>query len=60
MIRLSMGFLGIAIVSALVAFTGVAGFTRIGSEAALAGKWVFCVGLVLTGVTLLHGPRTVA
>ena len=53
MIRLSIGFLGVAIASAVVGFTGVA------SEAALAGKWVFCAGLVLSGVTLLHGPRTV-
>jgi uncharacterized membrane protein YtjA (UPF0391 family) len=56
MIRLSIGFLGVAIASALVGFAGVA---SVASEAALAGRWVFCAGLVLSGVTLLHGPRTV-
>jgi uncharacterized membrane protein YtjA (UPF0391 family) len=60
MVHWAIGFLGVAIVSALVAFTGLAGFTGFASEAALAGKWIFCVGLVLTGVSLLHGPRTVA
>lgn len=54
MVRLAIGFLGVAIVSALVGFTGIV------REAALAGKWIFCVGLVFTGVALLHGPRTVA
>jgi uncharacterized membrane protein YtjA (UPF0391 family) len=49
-----MGFLGIAIVAAVIAFTGVA------REAALAGKWVFCIGLVLTGILLMQGPRTVS
>ncbi len=56
MVRWSIGFLGIAIVAALVAFTGI-GIAR---EAADAAKWIFCAGLVLTGVSLLHGPRTVA
>jgi uncharacterized membrane protein YtjA (UPF0391 family) len=54
MVRWAMGFLGIAIVAAVIAFTGVA------REAALAGKWVFCTGLVLTGILLMHGPRTVS
>jgi uncharacterized membrane protein YtjA (UPF0391 family) len=49
-----MGFLGIAIVAAVIAFTGIA------REAALAGKWVLCTGLVLAGVLLMHGPRTVS
>jgi uncharacterized membrane protein YtjA (UPF0391 family) len=59
MIRWAIGFLGVSIVSALVGFTRVASFVGAASEAALAGKWIFCAGLVLTGVTLLHGPRTV-
>ena len=54
MVRWAIGFLGVAIVSALIGFTGIA------REAALAGKFVFCAGLVLTGVALLQGPRTVA
>jgi uncharacterized membrane protein YtjA (UPF0391 family) len=53
MVRWPIGFLGIAIVAALVAFTGMA------REAAFAAKWIFCAGLVLTGVSLLRGPRTV-
>jgi uncharacterized membrane protein YtjA (UPF0391 family) len=54
MVRLGTGLLAIAIVAALLGFTGVVG------EAALAGsKWIFCVGLVLAGVSLLRGPRTV-
>jgi uncharacterized membrane protein YtjA (UPF0391 family) len=53
MVRLATGLLAIAIVAALLGFTGVVG------EAALAGKWIFCVGLVLAGVSLLRGPRTV-
>jgi uncharacterized membrane protein YtjA (UPF0391 family) len=53
MVRWAMGLLAVAIVSAFVGFTGVA------REAALAGKWIFCLGLVLSGIALLHGPRTV-
>jgi uncharacterized membrane protein YtjA (UPF0391 family) len=53
MVHWATGFFGIAIAAALVGFTGLA------TEAAVAGKWVFCTGLVLTGVALLHGPRTV-
>jgi uncharacterized membrane protein YtjA (UPF0391 family) len=53
MVRWTSGFLAIAIVAALIAFTDIA------REAALAGKWVFCMGLVLAGIALLHGPRTV-
>jgi uncharacterized membrane protein YtjA (UPF0391 family) len=53
MVRWSVGFLGVAIVAALVAFVGVA------REAALAGKWIFCAALVLSGVSLMQGPRTV-
>jgi uncharacterized membrane protein YtjA (UPF0391 family) len=53
MIRWAMAFLGIAIVGALIGFTGIA------REAAVAGKWFFCAGLVLTGLLLMHGPRTV-
>jgi uncharacterized membrane protein YtjA (UPF0391 family) len=53
MVRWATGLLAIAVVAALVGFTGVA------REAALAGKWIFCMGLVLAGVSLLRGPRTV-
>jgi uncharacterized membrane protein YtjA (UPF0391 family) len=53
MVRWAFGFLGIAFVAALVGFTGIA------REAAVAGKWIFCTCLVLTGVSLLQGPRTV-
>jgi uncharacterized membrane protein YtjA (UPF0391 family) len=53
MVRWTAGFLAIVIVAALVGFTGIA------QEAALAGRWVFCAGLVLAGISLLHGPRTV-
>jgi uncharacterized membrane protein YtjA (UPF0391 family) len=53
MIRSATGLLGIAIAAALIGFTGLA------SHAAAAGRWVFCTALVLTGLALLHGPRTV-
>jgi uncharacterized membrane protein YtjA (UPF0391 family) len=53
MVRWAFGFLALAIVAALVGFTGIA------REAAVAGKWIFCTCLVLTGVSLLQGPCTV-
>jgi uncharacterized membrane protein YtjA (UPF0391 family) len=53
MVRWTAGFLAIAMVAALVALTDV------DREAAFIGRWVFCVGLVLAGFSLLHGPRTV-
>ena len=53
MVRWAMGFLTIAIVAALIGFTGIA------REAALAGKWIFCTGLVMTGILLMQGPRTI-
>jgi uncharacterized membrane protein YtjA (UPF0391 family) len=53
MVRWAIGFFGIAIVAALVGFTGIV------REAAAAGQWIFCAFLVLTGVALLRGPRTV-
>ncbi len=54
MVRWAMAFLGIAIVAALIGFTGIS------REAVLAAKWLFCTGLVLTGILLMHGPRTVS
>lgn len=53
MIRWAIGFLTVAIVAALVGFTGMA------REAAEAARWVACVGLVMTGIALLRGPRRV-
>jgi uncharacterized membrane protein YtjA (UPF0391 family) len=55
MIRSATGLLGIAIAIAAAAI----GFTGFASHAAAAGRWVFCTALVLTGIALLHGPRTV-
>jgi uncharacterized membrane protein YtjA (UPF0391 family) len=55
MVSWATGFFAVAIAAALVGFTGLAGLA---TEVAVAGKWVFCVGLVLTGVALLRGPRT--
>lgn len=53
MVRWTAGFLAIVTVAAVVSFTGIA------QEAALAARWVFCAGLVLVGISLLRGPRTV-
>ena len=55
MVSWATGFFAIAIAAALVGFTNLAGLA---TEIAIAGKWVFCASLVLTGVALLHGPRT--
>jgi uncharacterized membrane protein YtjA (UPF0391 family) len=52
MVSWATGFFAIAIAGALLGFSGLA------SEVAVAGQWLFCTGLVLTGVALLHGPRT--
>ena len=52
MVSWATGFFAIAIAAALVGFSGLA------TEVAAAGQWVFCASLVLTGVALLHGPRT--
>jgi uncharacterized membrane protein YtjA (UPF0391 family) len=52
MVSWATGFFAIAIAAALVGFSGLA------TQVAIAGKWVFCASLVLTGVALLHGPRT--
>jgi len=53
MIRWAIGFLSIAIVAAVIGVTGMA------RGSAVAARWVFCTGLVMTGVALLQGPRTV-
>ena len=56
MVRWAMAFLAMAIVAALIGFTGIAREVAV----AAAGKWVFCAGLMLTGLSLMHGPRTVS
>ena len=47
MIRWAIGFLSIAIVAAVVGFTGMA------RDSAVAARWIFCAGLVMTGVVNL-------
>ncbi len=54
MVRWAIGFAGIAIVAAVFAFTGVVAW-----DLAFASKWLFVACLVLTGLSLVRGPRVV-
>ena len=58
MVRWTAGFVGVASVLAFVALVGFVAFSGTAREGVVAARWILCTGLVLTGVALLCGPRT--
>ena len=55
MVRLAIGFLGLSVMGAVLALSGLAP----SAAAAEAGKWLFVASLVLAGFSLLPGRRFV-